>query len=246
MTECYIHEVNERSKLLITKQEAHKLNSKLVIFIGLIILSCMAILFGAISIIKKQYNKDLNSVIVEANEQLEEAEAKQAETAKQLEEERQKNNDLTSKVDELNKQLAERRKQRNIISLTKVSSFKSYMDYRTITNKGSYAYQLQQQAITDENGLRKINGYYCVAMGTRYGKVGDKLYIETDEGAHWNVILADIKSDKHTDSTHSYTLSNGCMMEFIVDTGKMPTHIKHSGTVNGLGFQGKITVVKHI
>ena len=210
----------------------------------------MAISFGVISIIKhnkqKQYNKDLNSVIAEATEQLEEAKAKQDKIAKELEEERQKNNDLTSKVNELTEQLAERQRRKNIISMAKVSSFKSYMDYRTITNRGSYAYQLQQQAITDENGLRKINGYYCVAMGTRYGKVGDKLYIETDEGAHWNVILADIKSDKHTDSTHSYTLSNGCMMEFIVDTEKMPIHIKRSGTVNGLGFQGKITIVKHI
>lgn len=210
----------------------------------------MAISFGIISIIKynkqKQYNKDLNSVIAEATEQLEEAKAKQDKIAKELEEEREENNELTNKVNDLIQQLAERKKQKNIISTAKVSSFKSYMDYRTITNKGSYAYQLQQQAITDENGLRKINGYYCVAMGTRYGKVGDTLYIETDEGAHWNVILADIKSDKHTDSTHSYTLSNGCMIEFIVDTEKMPIHIKRSGTVNGLGFQGKITVVKHI
>ena len=120
------------------------------------------------------------------------------------------------------------------------------MDYRTITNQGSYAYKLQQQAVTDENGLRKIDDYYCVAMGTHYGKVGDKLYIETDEGACWKVILADIKSDKHTDSTNSYTLSNGCMMEFIVDTRQMPGSIKRSGTVNGLGFQGNITVVKKI
>lgn len=210
----------------------------------------MAISFGVISIIKynkqKQYNKDLNSVIAEATEQLEEAKAKQDKIAKELEEEREENNELTNKVNDLIQQLAERKKQKNILSTAKVSSFKSYMDYRTITNKGSYAYQLQQQAITDENGLRKINGYYCVAMGTRYGKVGDTLYIETDEGAHWNVILADIKSDKHTDSTHSYTLSNGCMMEFIVDTRAMPTAIKNSGTVNGLGFQGKITTVKHI
>lgn len=149
-------------------------------------------------------------------------------------------------MDELNKQLSERAKLKNIVSLVKVSSFKSYMDYRTITDKGSAAYKLRLQATTDENGLRKINDYYCVAMGTRYGKVGDTLYIETDEGAHWNVILADIKSDKHTDSTHSYTLSNGCMMEFLVDTSKLPSTIRRSGTVNGLGFQGKITVVKHI
>lgn len=120
------------------------------------------------------------------------------------------------------------------------------MDYRAITNKESTAYKLQQTAVTDNNGLRKIGEYFCVAMGTRYGKVGDKLYIETDKGLKWKVILSDIKSDAHTDSTHSYTVANNCMMEFIVDSPKMDKKIKNSGTVNGLGFQGNIITVKKI
>lgn len=60
------------------------------------------------------------------------------------------------------------------------SSFKSYMDFRCITNRSSLQYKMQQQAYTDENGLRKIGEYYCVAMGTYYGNLGDKLYVETD------------------------------------------------------------------
>lgn len=163
----------------------------------------------------------------------------------QLEESNKKNEELSNQLKDITEKMSNT-DFKNIVSKAKASSFKSYMDYRTITNRTSYAYQLQKQAYTDNNGLRKIGDYYCVAMGTYYGNVGDTYYIETDEGACWKVILADIKSDKHTDRTHSYTRANGCMMEFIVDTNKMPRATRLSGTVNGLGFQGKITVVRHV
>lgn len=123
------------------------------------------------------------------------------------------------------------------------SSFKSYMDYRALTDTSSTQYEMQQGAYTDDNGLRKIDEHFCVAMGTYYGELGDILHIETDEGATWTVILSDIKSDVHTDSTHRYTTANNCMMEFIVDTSAMDYEIKQSGTVNALGFQGKICKV---
>lgn len=123
------------------------------------------------------------------------------------------------------------------------SSFKSYMDYRALTDTSSTQYAMQQCAHTDGNGLRKIDEHFCVAMGTYYGELGDILHIETDEGATWTVILSDIKSDVHTDSTHRYTTANNCMMEFIVDTNAMNYDIKQSGTVNALGFQGKICKV---
>lgn len=126
------------------------------------------------------------------------------------------------------------------------SDFKSYMDYRTITNTSSTQYKMQQEAYTDENGLRKIGEHFCVAMGTYYGNLGDILYVETDKGASWTVILSDVKSDAHTDSTHRYTVSSDCMMEFIVDTPAMPTSVKRSGTVNSLGFQGKICYIEKI
>lgn len=129
---------------------------------------------------------------------------------------------------------------------TEASSFKSYMDYRALTDTSSTQYEMQQCAYTDDNGLRKIDEHFCVAMGTYYGELGDILHIETDEGATWTVILSDIKSDVHTDSTHRYTTANNCMMEFIVDTDAMNYEIKQSGTVNALGFQGKICKVTKI
>lgn len=126
------------------------------------------------------------------------------------------------------------------------SSFKSYMDYRSLTDTSSKQYEMQQEAYTDANGLRKIDEHFCVAMGTYYGEVGDILHIETDEGASWTVILSDIKSDVHTDSTHRYTVANNCMMEFIVDTYNLASDVELLGTVNSLGFQGKICKVTKI
>lgn len=135
----------------------------------------------------------------------------------------------------------------NVYSISPYArDFKCYMDYRAITSITSTQYKMQQQAYTDENGLRKIGEYYCVAMGTYYGKCGDKFYVETDQGNSWKVIISDIKSDLHTDSTHRYSRSNGCMMEFVVDVNKLPTNIARSGTVNGLGFQGNIIYLEKL
>lgn len=239
---------------IISKKAHNLLHSKIEINIKIIsIISVLFLLLSCIcigNIIKRQQTKrdieNLKEALINREIELNDSKKQNEELTSSLEESENKNNELETKVSSLTEQLSIRKATKNIISAVKVSSFKSYMDYRCITSKGSVAYKLQQQAITDENGLRKIDDYYCVAMGTHYGKVGDTLYIETDEGASWKVILADIKSDKHTDSTHSYTLSNGCMMEFIVDTPAMPRNIRSSGTVNGLGFQGNITVVKHI
>lgn len=239
---------------IISKKAHNLLHSKIEINIKLISIICVIILIiSGICvefIIKinqtKRDNENLKEALINREIELNDSKKENESLTSSLEEEKNKNEKLESEVSSLTEQLSIRKATNNIISTVKVSSFKSYMDYRCITSKGSAAYQLQQKAVTDENGLRKIDDYYCVAMGTRYGKVGDTLYIETDEGASWKVILADIKSDKHTDSTHSYTLSNGCMMEFIVDTPAMPRNIRSSGTVNGLGFQGNITVVKHI
>lgn len=164
----------------------------------------------------------------------------------QLEEAQRLNEELQKQIDELKEENEAIKKAKNVGVSTKASSFKCYMDYRAITNTSSKQYELRQLATTDENGLRKIGDYYCVAMGTFYGNVGDTFYVQTDEGACWKVILADIKADKDTNSTHQFTKYNGCMMEFIVDTKKLPSSIRSSGTVNGLGFEGNITTVKKI
>lgn len=97
------------------------------------------------------------------------------------------------------------------------TGFKSYTCY-TLLNKQSTQWRLQQLAYTDSNGLRKIGNYYLAAMGSYYSTtIGDLFRITTDTGAVFEIILCDLKSDRHTDSKHMYTVANNCMVEFYVD-----------------------------
>lgn len=128
------------------------------------------------------------------------------------------------------------------------TSFKSWMPYTAITNKGSAAYKQQKKAYTDENGLRKINDDYCVAMGTYYSStIGERFKITMSTGKTFTVIISDIKSDRHTDSTHRYTASNNCMMEFLIDSSCLANCIRTSGNVGSLSlFKGQFVKVEKI
>ena len=48
---------------------------------------------------------------------------------------------------------------------------KTYMDYRTITSTGAYEYKLQNTVAytNNDDGIRMINGRYCIAVGTAFG-----------------------------------------------------------------------------
>ena len=131
------------------------------------------------------------------------------------------------------------------------TSFKSYMDYRTITCTSSDQYALQQQAYTDELGLRKIGGFYCVALGTYFSsQCGDKFKIYTDNGNKFYVIVADIKDDRHTDESNMYVpLSNGNanVVEFVVDTSAMSSRVAMLGDISGYEqFSGNIIKIERI
>lgn len=127
------------------------------------------------------------------------------------------------------------------------SSFKSYEDWRKITDTTTLNYKLSREATILNNGLLVIDEeYYCVAMGSYYGTIGDRLLIKTDEDNIFKVIIVDQKDDKHTDITNRYTLHNGCMLEFIIDCEIMNKDILYLGTVNPLGFSGKIISVEKL
>ena len=134
---------------------------------------------------------------------------------------------------------------------TKDSSFKSYMDYRTITDPTSRQWALQQEAYTDENGIRKVDEYYCVALGSGISsKIGEKLEISLDTGQVIKVILADQKADRHTDETNMYLdLGEGRInvVEFIVETEAMPEIVQVMGDVSympGAAFEGEIEEIR--
>ena len=107
------------------------------------------------------------------------------------------------------------------------TSFKTYMDYRKITDKSSAQYMLQMEAYTDDMGLRKYENHYIVATGTYYSdNVGDTFKITLDNDKSFNVIIGDIKTDCHTDSQNMYSpvydnngnLISANVIELSVDT----------------------------
>lgn len=122
--------------------------------------------------------------------------------------------------------------------------FKTYMDYRKITDKTSKQWELQQRAWTEERGFRKIGEHFLVAVGTFYAdEVGKELLIEFEDEQQIKAIVGDIKQDKHTDPTNRYVPVNGNIVEFIVDVEKLDPEVIRRGDVSLLGLNGKITSI---
>ena len=120
-------------------------------------------------------------------------------------------------------------------------AFKCFMDYRAITDTSSLQYQLQAEAWTDENGLRRIDECYCIALGSAYGShIGDKYLIRLSTGAEFMAILSDQKADADTVDGHTRD-RNGAVVEFIVDAGRLPADVKRMGDISYVpGFTGTI------
>lgn len=129
-----------------------------------------------------------------------------------------------------------------------VRDFKSYTNYKMISRSSAQWQKIQTIAYSDENGLRKVDNYYCAAMGSYYTHtLGDLFKIGTAEGNEFTVIICDFKSDAHTNSTHQYTASNGCIIEFYVDYSCFNQKAKRAGSVSAIsGFGGKITSIEYI
>lgn len=133
------------------------------------------------------------------------------------------------------------------------NSFKTYMDYRAITDTNSKQWKLQQNAYTDASGLRKVDDYYCVALGSAFSsEIGAKFEITLQDGQTFKAILADQKSDRHTDATNKYRpLGNGKInvVEFIVDSDKLEPLARTMGDIsyisNGI-FEGEIKEIREI
>jgi len=139
---------------------------------------------------------------------------------------------------------------RNMISrnVPKNSSRKTYMDYRKITDTSSEQYKLQQNkdCYTTDSGLRKLNEYYCIAVGTYYSEnIGDKLIVHMENGESFKAIVADIKDDKHTDETNRQHRKDGSVIEFVVDTRKLPELVRKMGDISYMNetFKGEIKAI---
>ena len=126
-------------------------------------------------------------------------------------------------------------------------SFKSYTNYKLL-NPNTLQGQLQKLAYSDENGLRKVGEYYCVALGSYYGTtIGDCYIITLSSGNQFKMTLCDAKSDRHTDANHQYTTANKCITEFYVDYTCFNRRAKSAGSISVLpGFEGSIVSIEKL
>lgn len=137
------------------------------------------------------------------------------------------------------------------------SSFKTYMDYRTITSKSSPQYKyIRAWGWCDDQGFMRASGerdlgidgdYYMIALGSYYGSViGTKYRITTDTGNVFYGVLCDQKNDAHTNKTHQYARDND-VVEFIVDTKKLNKTVLKMGSANYIkSLNGSIKSIEKI
>lgn len=125
------------------------------------------------------------------------------------------------------------------------SEFKAYMSYEKITNTKSKQWELQQRAHTDEDGMRVVDGRYCVAIGSYFGApIGTPIDVQLDTGEVLKCIVGDRKADADTDELHIMAPVNGNVVEFIVDTHKVSTQVRKSGTLSvDPRFAGAVTCI---
>lgn len=112
-------------------------------------------------------------------------------------------------------------------------SRKSYMDYTAITSTDSPQYLLQYNyAYTESNGVRAVNGRYCVALGSYYShEVGQLVDLVLENGNVIPCVIGDNKQDIHTINNNSLGLDGGAA-EFIVETGALSDQVQMMGDVS--------------
>lgn len=133
----------------------------------------------------------------------------------------------------------------------KHSDFKSYMDYKCITSKDSMQYKLIHNGTINvgSDGLLYCGDYVSIALGSRFGNIGDKFIITLDSGKTFKAIKGDEKSDKDT-VNHCHHLSDGSLVEFIIDTrlARQSYHdcIRDGNFNSSDKFNGHITKIQKV
>ena len=122
--------------------------------------------------------------------------------------------------------------------------FKTYMDYRAITRKSSPQYQLQKLSWTDEDGFRRYEHYYLIALGSAYtNQIGETFDIILSSQEVKHCMIGDVKADKDTDKSNRFIEHNGNIVEFIIDREVMDREVLSRGDISSLGFEGSITTL---
>lgn len=117
------------------------------------------------------------------------------------------------------------------------NGFKSYErgileNGKCIFHKNTRQRELQTMARSTKTGFRRVNKRYLVAVGTRISDdVGQYITLVLKNGTNIPCIVGDIKADRDTDETNTFT-ANGCCSEFIVDIRRLSDKLKEGGNIS--------------
>ncbi len=132
---------------------------------------------------------------------------------------------------------------------------KFFTDYRCYSLWSTPHYRLQQSAWTDEQGLRRYNDDYIVALGSFYSTdIGDRFKIILDTGKTFTVILGDGKVDADCDSKNMYTPcidyggnAAANLIEFVIDESVLASEVYRYGSLDYLeDFKGNIVEMVYL
>ena len=126
--------------------------------------------------------------------------------------------------------------------------YKGFKSFESCENLTAYVPgALQELAYTDENGFRRINDRYMVAVGTYFSTtMGQEFDLVLENGTIIECVVSDQKDDRHTDSMNAFTVESKCCSEFAVDPHVLLPHILQSGDVSDLCPEWQSPVVKMI
>lgn len=127
---------------------------------------------------------------------------------------------------------------------------KTWMSYRAISSPDEFKsgwvspqWKVQQKAYTDEKGFRKVDEYYCIAIGFGWNcKVGDTVLVVLSSGNSFKAIMGDEKSWEHTDeATHKVHVRDGSVVEFIIDPDVMDPYYSRKVGIKAMPeFSGSV------
>lgn len=128
-------------------------------------------------------------------------------------------------------------------------------DYRCYNLWYTPHYRMQQSAYTDNDGLRRFNQDYVVALGAFYSTdIGDRFKVTLENGNEFTIILGDGKDPADCDPDNMYTpcvdydgTSCANVLEFIIDSDVMSPNVYSYGSIDCIeGFGGNIVKMEYL
>jgi len=113
----------------------------------------------------------------------------------------------------------------------------SYRGGKTMERSSKITYgeagRINRLASPDHDGFMKLDNRYLIAVGSRFDtKIGQYMDLVLENGVVIPCIMGDLKADKDTDRTNTFTYHSRCCSEFIIDKKTIRADIYERGNAS--------------